>query len=301
MEDLFTNPTETSGGSSKDPKTEWKDLAISNYTVDFDSLDTILNDLDVLDDDVAISLKKAIFSIDENTKKLDQNKKNLEDVYKTQDQTSTVVQTINVLLDIIAKQKDSNISTMRSLEEERERAAKYKALLKKKNADMRKDDLTGLENDKWRFQDCLSNHITNYRKSGTAFCCALIDLDYFKMVNDTFGHDTGDIVLKRLAYFLKKHLSGFKLFRWWGEEFTVVAKCSADELNQRVEEMRKHVNNHKFYGYDKSGKRTDFFKTFSCGITEFKWGDDNREDLFKRADKLMYEAKEGGRNATRIG
>ena len=123
------------------------------------------------------------------------------------------------------------------------------------------------------------------------FGILILDIDHFKKVNDTLGHDEGDKVLKQTAQLLSRlTYSNDTLIRWGGEEFIVVALAVDEQrLIQLCEKLRKHIEQEN---YGNSGKMT-----VSIGATLFK-DKDNQDTLISRADKALYKAKENGRNQT---
>lgn len=129
-------------------------------------------------------------------------------------------------------------------------------------------------------------------KKGVPFAIALGDIDFFKKVNDTYGHDIGDLVLKQVALVMRKGMTGHGFVaRWGGEEFLLVfdktnMKDSSVILQQILEEIRK-------ISIDANGQKIHITMTF--GIVD---GSDAQDycDLIKRADEKLYYGKENGRN-----
>ena len=117
----------------------------------------------------------------------------------------------------------------------------------------------------------------------------MADIDHFKYVNDTFGHDVGDMVLTEGCKAVKYHLNQNDIFgRWGGEEFIVIRpNLSTEKAIANAETLRQIIEKREFY---KVGHIT-----MSMGITMIKEGDDS-ESVFKRVDEALYEAKETGRN-----
>lgn len=117
------------------------------------------------------------------------------------------------------------------------------------------------------------------------------DIDHFKRINDTYGHDVGDKVLKRVASVLKESLRiGDIVARWGGEEFIAVLLGSHEkESRVKAEEIRKKVEEMTF------DDPKDLKITVSIGVAEFQ-ENISFEDLVKHADKALYKAKETGRN-----
>jgi diguanylate cyclase (GGDEF)-like protein len=123
--------------------------------------------------------------------------------------------------------------------------------------------------------------------------CSLIitDIDHFKRVNDTYGHQAGDEVLKTFAALLKTSCRpGDLVARYGGEEFVILcADCSIAVSAQRAEAMRRAISQ------TQHSALADHCVTASFGVTEIQAGD-TPETMLKRADRALYEAKEGGRN-----
>ena len=135
------------------------------------------------------------------------------------------------------------------------------------------------------------------RRYGNIFSLLVLDIDHFKGVNDTLGHSAGDSVLREVAEVLKKQSreSDF-LARYGGEEFVyVLPEMSAPEALQMAEKLLKQIEEHEFKYNDE-----DISITVSAGISEVIKDSDDRESIFKRADKALFNAKEGGRNRVEV-
>jgi len=125
---------------------------------------------------------------------------------------------------------------------------------------------------------------------------AMFDLDNFKIINDTYGHQSGDIVLKAFADIMKRHTRKTdKLFRYGGEEFLVVLPgTSLDEARKIVEKLRAAFENGHIDGIDPAAR-----KSVSCGISQYLPGDKcDCHYLISEADRRLYRAKQLGRNRT---
>lgn len=154
-----------------------------------------------------------------------------------------------------------------------------------------RDSLTGLYNHTHSLQ-LLEDASSRARRDGQPLCFAMIDIDHFKKVNDTFGHPMGDRVIKSLALFLKQRLrKSDHIGRYGGEEFAVVLPdtCASDaakvlnDIRQRFAEIRYPA------------QPADLSCTFSCGIVALT-PDADVKMLTQRADEALYRAKRGGRN-----
>ena len=133
-------------------------------------------------------------------------------------------------------------------------------------------------------------------RSGTPFCIAMIDLDHFKRVNDSYGHAMGDAVLQAFAAVVHETMRNTDIFgRYGGEEFLLIVVGSApDAALEAVERVRIAVA-----AYDWRAMSPDYPVTMSAGVAGFRKGD-TMEQLLHRADQALYEAKHGGRNRTAL-
>ncbi len=157
------------------------------------------------------------------------------------------------------------------------------------------DALTQLYNKKY-FVDVLSKEFSFSRRNKNPLSLMMIDIDFFKKVNDTYGHVAGDHVLKTLGQALLKQLRMENIAcRYGGEEFAVILRnVSADHALTIAERLRIGVEAEKVIF-----KETPIGITISIGIATFENDNFNTmEDLLLAADKHLYEAKENGRNRT---
>ncbi|MBP9490208.1 MAG: ammonium transporter [Aliarcobacter sp.] len=166
-------------------------------------------------------------------------------------------------------------------------------MLKEKNAELRKsnqnlsvkayhDHLTKILN--------RNGLLKKLMEKNNDYILAIIDIDKFKSINDTYGHDVGDYVLKDLAALLSSKIRVTDLIaRWGGEEFVLIIDTKNLEQAQNIaDNLRKEVENLKFKTVNKI--------TISIGVSEFKTKNDTFEDVFKKADQALYQAKINGRN-----
>lgn len=153
------------------------------------------------------------------------------------------------------------------------------------------DRLTGTGNRHYlesSFEDKIRSLGTNPRP----LCMLIIDIDYFKRVNDTHGHHAGDIVLQSVANCIRSQTRNTDLLcRWGGEEFALLLDyCSLDDAFKRAEEIREAVRSQAIaFG------KTPIHLTLSVGVTAYQTGE-TLESLVSRADTALYQAKEGGRD-----
>lgn len=156
---------------------------------------------------------------------------------------------------------------------------------------MVRDSLTGLFNHTATKQ-FLESALANARRLNRTVCFAMIDLDYFKSVNDTYGHPVGDQVLLALSRVLRQQLRQNDLVgRFGGEEFAVVLlDVNIQKAHEILDTLREDFCSIKFWAND-----AEFSVTFSAGVAQFP-GCDEADDLCEEADKALYVAKRNGRN-----
>ena len=153
------------------------------------------------------------------------------------------------------------------------------------------DALTNLNNRR-QFEIRLKQEIATTKRQKNPLCAMMIDIDFFKKVNDTYGHASGDEVLRTVASIIKAQLRESDIpARYGGEEFAVLlpythideAKIVGERLRKAVEEASIQLD------------KLNINVTISMGLAELT-PDLSGEELFKLADKALYEAKESGRN-----
>jgi len=156
-----------------------------------------------------------------------------------------------------------------------------------------RDGLTGLFNHRY-FQDAVTKDIKRAMRYHESLSCVMFDIDLFKKFNDTYGHQTGDMVLKTLGQLIQHNKRDSDLSaRYGGEEFALLLyhTISADAITI-AERLRKAVEKHEFKAYDLILK-----VTISFGIATYPHPDImDAKSLIECADKALYRAKEGGRN-----
>ena len=134
------------------------------------------------------------------------------------------------------------------------------------------------------------NNSDNFKKK---YHVAIIDIDFFKKVNDTYGHNSGDMVLKEVASILRNHNKNLIASRWGGEEFVIISthEVSYTEFKKLMESLRIKISEHAF----KTEKKKEINVTVSIGTTKVK-NAQVLNDAIKVADKNLYKAKKAGRN-----
>ena len=155
------------------------------------------------------------------------------------------------------------------------------------------DRHTGCYN-KTYFNNALNLEVKKSKVTGEPLSLVLFDLDHFKALNDNFGHDAGDYVLKEMSRVIRSNgVRDQDVFaRYGGEEFVILLpKTNLKQAFEIAERLRKLVEGHKFV-YD--SKKLPV--TASVGVADYRQGVNTGTDLFKRSDAAVYKAKQGGRN-----
>jgi diguanylate cyclase (GGDEF)-like protein len=156
------------------------------------------------------------------------------------------------------------------------------------------DGLTGLVNHR-TFQERFANMLGRAERRGFAVSMLLTDIDHFKKVNDTYGHPTGDEVLRRVAAILKASARKIDIVaRYGGEEFAIVLEGTDRQgAFQLAERIRQEVEQQSF-----ASQQGAFQATLSIGVASYPDDARDKADIIARADQSLYAAKHGGRNRT---
>lgn len=159
------------------------------------------------------------------------------------------------------------------------------------------DALTGFNN-RHQFEKRLKETVSSAKRQNAPLCCIMSDIDFFKKVNDTYGHSIGDCVLKTVAKTIKKELREYDIAsRYGGEEFIFLlpntkieeAQIVAERLRKKVEKKKINIEEYKIENVK------EISVTISIGVSQLN-KDDQPNMLYKKADEALYRAKESGRN-----
>ena len=149
------------------------------------------------------------------------------------------------------------------------------------------DSLTEIYNRKI-FNRLLNEKIVESRVAKKSFIFIMLDIDFFKKVNDTYGHLVGDDILKSVSKIIKSHIRKGDIFaRWGGEEFVLSFDVDLEKGMEIAQSLRKHIEIEKF----------DIVENITCsfGVTKFL-PNDTLDSIIQRADGALYDAKNSGRN-----
>ncbi len=154
------------------------------------------------------------------------------------------------------------------------------------------DELTGIYNRRFGLQR-LSEDYSRAKRAGSAFYVMMFDIDHFKAINDSYGHQAGDYILEQTAKTIKSLLRIEDVFlRYGGEEFVAGLICEFQNVIAKAENIKKAIEN-KTYTFNAA----EIKATISIGISKSQPSDAiTIENLINEADEALYIAKNSGRN-----
>ncbi len=192
---------------------------------------------------------------------------------------------LNEKVDELSRAYERLQETQAELERANSKLERDKELLQELSST---DRLTKLYN-RMKFEELFDYELKQSLRYNTPLSLIMVDLDHFKQVNDTYGHHTGDLVLRDLAKILTQSSRASDVVaRWGGEEFLILTpKTNLDQARQLAEKIRVRLEQHIFV---EVGGNTGSFGVACCRKQ------DTLIDLLQRADTAMYRAKERGRN-----
>jgi diguanylate cyclase len=199
----------------------------------------------------------------------------------------------------IAKSLDSELSNFSNeikkendeIKELKEKIKYLEGKLQKLSQEVKTDYLTNIANKK-AIEEELNKQESLYKRNKINYSVVFFDIDHFKNVNDTYGHDAGDVILKSLGLLFKRYARDVDMIgRFGGEEFVAILP-STDKKGayQFAEKIRSIVEKTKFMY-----KNTRIPVTISGGVAE-RTEVNSKEELLKKADERLYLAKKSGRN-----
>ncbi|WP_243361297.1 GGDEF domain-containing protein [Fundidesulfovibrio terrae] len=186
-------------------------------------------------------------------------------------------------------------SRTRQLQEANEQLELAKSSLEKMNSRLelvsRTDSLTGLYNRRHVEEAAAREHERSLR-TGDVFSVVLCDIDFFKQVNDLYGHEAGDLLLRLVAEDLSREVRPYDILsRWGGEEFLLFLPATGQEVASGIAERIRRSIRERAYSYD--GRTLRLTATF--GVSTVRGGESVTE-VIRRADEALYEGKRSGRN-----
>lgn len=210
----------------------------------------------------------------------------------------TISNNLTLVLTIVTKTKESTnyVRTIMSDIEDYITTARpaivSKKLMQMLNQMARNDQLTGMYNRKF-LDEFVEVSIPQAFRANISYAVLMIDIDYFKMINDTYGHDVGDDVIRIVSNVIKNSIRSSDIaIRYGGEEFLVLLyNCDEENVLKIADNIRRNFSKEKI-----SAKGETFSKTLSIGCSLFPKDSDSIWKCIKFADISLYHAKETGRN-----
>lgn len=164
------------------------------------------------------------------------------------------------------------------------------------------DALTGLNNRR-QFETRLKQEVSNSKRNNIPLCCMMLDVDYFKKVNDTYGHAAGDCVLRGVSEIIKTEIREYDIAcRYGGEEFFIILpQTNIKEASLVAQRLRKVIEETKMDISEAGVADISYIKvTTSIGICTYE-STMTPNEFAQKADKALYEAKTTGRNRVIVG
>ena len=191
--------------------------------------------------------------------------------------------------------RDRMLAARGEMQQAEERIRLLEAELRELSEKVREDQLTGSLN-RNGLDEVFTRESIRAARRGTPLCVALLDLDNFKRLNDTYGHAAGDDALRHLVRVVKGALRpDDAVARLGGEEFVIVLpEITVDSAVQAMTRLQRELTKH-FFLHDNE----KLLITFSAGVAQQRAGEDQKS-LLRRADRAMYQAKQSGKNRVAV-
>ncbi len=294
IEKLKQNPE---GLLDEDTLTQLKEAIRLRIALDKSDVKAMVSSLESIMDKLSARLLQMIEQSDGSNAAIAEIKKDLEALKKEEREIN--FQLAHKKLYTIAVALQEHTIGFRSdlqghskeVEKLQERVRELELQLKKAQEEAKRDFLTNLYN-KRALEEFLELKEGEFKRYGRNFSVAMLDLDHFKKVNDLYGHDAGDIVLKSFASILKRDSRDVDIIgRFGGEEFmAILGDTDLEGAVVHANKIREHIENAKFMY---KGKR--IVVTVSIGVAQRK-DHLTLEQTIKKADENLYKAKSSGRN-----
>lgn len=224
------------------------------------------------------------------------------DEAQSQLKAATSVEQIRSVVQILVTQHEAEQRNARELRHRlqaaQERSETLRAQLAEAEVAAQVDALTGVANRRW-LDAFLDDKVRQSHAEASPLCVVMADIDHFKKINDTFGHQTGDAVIRQFADLLSHNVRSTDLVaRYGGEEFALVfPRTASGNAFQLAEDIRRKLQETEIKDAV-TGKGIGSV-TASFGIAEIH-EDETSVNLVRRADRKLYESKRKGRNRTEV-
>ena len=235
---------------------------------------------------------KNVLNIKEKIQSIDLSSDNLLLLSDLQTELVDAASSIEIEMNTVSDKLQTGKTKVQELEEKVN--SLEEELTKTKNESM-KDHLTGLLTRR-AYNDEIKKIESSYKRHDTQYAVVFFDLDFFKKVNDTYGHECGDVVLSTFAKILEKNTRDHDIVgRYGGEEFISIVHYNLDrELLQYLKRIKTIVTSNNF-----KYKEHEIKVTFSAGVS-IRCNHESYDSALQKADMLLFEAKENGRNQIKL-
>lgn len=240
-------------------------------------------------EDTLVNLEKYEKSLEEKSRDIEKEREKIED--------QTLKDITLKILDETKKLREENSKFREKLEKQTREIQKLQEELSTTKEEANIDFLTKLPNRR-SFTRALEDFFESYKMYKVPFSLVMLDIDNFKQINDTYGHDFGDKVLVEIGKILKTFLRAKDIpGRLGGEEFGIILPSVRLEQAFRIaERLRKAIEVRDLEV--ENGKYVNF--TASMGIAEIEDSMESVEELYKKADEALYKAKKNGKNQVQL-
>ena len=231
---------------------------------------------------------KNVLSIKERIESISIKEDGLEALTKLQNELIYAASSIEKEMNTVTNKLQTGRTKVQELEE---KVNTLEAELSRTKTENMRDHLTGLLTRR-AFSDEIKKIESAYERIKTQYAIIFFDLDHFKRLNDTYGHECGDVVLSTFGKILNKSIRDHDIVgRYGGEEFVAIIHFNLNrELLQFLKRIKTIVTENSFLYKDKKIK-----VTFSAGVA-LRSNYDTYDNTLQKADMLLYQAKESGRN-----
>ncbi|MFZ4537534.1 diguanylate cyclase [Propionivibrio sp.] len=218
-----------------------------------------------------------------------------EDITQLEDVLAEVISETRIIQINAQRSRDDLRASKQRVEEAEKQINKLQGELDKTSNLVRHDQLTGALNRRG-LEETFAKESARAQRRQSIFCIAMLDIDNFKKLNDTLGHDAGDAALIHLVTVIRETLRPQDtLSRFGGEEFLIILPDTPiDDAKKAIARLQRELTK-RFFLHDNE----KVLITFSAGVTDFR-RDDTQASVTKRADEAMYAAKKAGKNRVNI-
>jgi diguanylate cyclase len=219
-----------------------------------------------------------------------------EDITQLEDVLAEVIRETQIIQINAQRSRDDLRATRQRVDEAERRIEQLQNELDKASLLVRHDQLTGTLNRRG-LEEALESEVGRAQRRRSPLCVALLDIDNFKRLNDTLGHDAGDGALIHLVTVIRSTLRPQDtIARFGGEEFILLLPdTAAEDARKALVRLQRELTK-QFFLHDNER----LLITFSAGVTEYR-SEDTQTSVCKRADEAMYAAKQAGKNRVVVG